>query len=393
MAVASTTQIGSRLDWQMTRFSRFFASCILFALLIFSSFSWMPWMLNQDNCARPFGSKLQDFIGSWSTPDVVVLGSSLTLVPAARCDDEFHHIRSRTDPWWYDDIVTNYSRADYLQDLLNHETKQSLVVANLSLSGAMVSDDLFVLHQIKRKDWQPKFVICCLAPRDFVCTDSGSGPNSFFFRLWTQLRHAYPEIALLKTKVLAKPALALAQWHERWDVRRKNARVAFAALYSHCTEGKLFQPLIGIVDGQFAPSYEPRVNVLADRETYKDRYNPPNFALCKEQIGYLSALLKYCGDEHIGVAVVNMPLPQENLVLLEPKLLEMYKAGLRESCKHARVPLLDMQVGNYSLADFEDACHLNAVGGKRVFQQLARRLAPAVSEQNKVCQLAGGNVK
>jgi hypothetical protein len=71
----------------------------------------------------------------------------------------------------------------------------------------------------------------------------------------------------------------------------------------------------------------------------------------------------------------------------------MYKVGLRESCKQARVPLLDMQCGDYSLADFEDACHLNAAGGKRVFRQMARGLAPAIGEQNKLCQLAGRNVK
>jgi hypothetical protein len=377
----------------MMRFSTFFAACIVFALVLGSSPQWMPWMLNQDDCARPFGTKLQDFIGSWSVPDVVVLGSSLTLVPAARCDDEFHHRQSRTDPWWYDDIVTNYAQADYLESLLNQETKQSLAVANLSLSGAMVSDDLYVLHQIKRRDWRPKFVICCLAPRDFVSTDSGSGTNSFFFRLWTQLRHAYPEIALLKTRELAKPALALVQSHQRWDVRRKNARAVATALYAHFSEGKVFQPLIGIVDGQFGASYVPRVNVLADRDSYKARYNPPNYSQCQEQIEYLRSLLKYCAGEHIGIAIVNMPLPQQNLILLEPKLRKMYETGLRESCKQARVPFLDLQNESYSLADFEDACHLNASGGKRAFLKLARRLAPAVGEQNRLCQVAGSNLK
>lgn len=347
-------------------------------------------MLIQDYCARPFGTKLQDFVGGWSAPDVLVLGSSLTLVPAARCDDEIHHIPARTDPWWYEDMVTNYSQADFLQTLLQDQTKQLLTVANLSLSGAMVSDDLYVLHQVKRKDWQPKFVICCLAPRDFVSNDSGSGTNTFFFQCWNQLRHAYPEIALLKIRALAKPALALAQCREHWDIRRRNARAVAVALYDHWTQGKVFQPLIGIVDGQFPASYEPRPNVLAAIDFYKARYNPPNFAQCKEQLEYLRALLEYCAKEHIGVAIVNMPLPRENLDLLDPRLLKLYQNGLRDRCKKSGVTFLDLQkIDSYSLADFEDVCHMNARGGKRIFQRIAQQLAPAIGATNHLCQLAG----
>ncbi len=343
-------------------------------------------MLIQDNCARPFGSKLEDFLASFSSPDIVLLGSSLTLVPAARCDDEMHGIAARTDPWWYVDIVTNYGKADYLQELLRQKTKLKLSVANLSLSGAMVSDDLYVLHQIKRKDWKPKLVVCCLAPRDFVSNDTGSGANTFVFYCLKKLRHAYPELALLKVRALSQPANAFAHWHEHLDIRRNNARAVAFALFDHFTQGKEFRPLIGIRDGQFSAGYQPRPNVLADLKVYNMRYNPPNFDLCRQHFKYLNALFRYCAKEKIALAVVSMPLPAQNLALLDRKMLQIYRNGLKEACAKSAVPLLDLQAESYSLDNFEDACHMNARGGKQLFARIAQKIGPLLAEQTKLCQ-------
>jgi hypothetical protein len=345
----------------------------------------MPWMLIQDNCCRPFGTKLEDFLASFSSPDILLLGSSLTLVSSARCDDAWRGVPARTDPWWYVDIVTNYGKADYLQDLFRRQTNLPITVSNLSLSGAMVSDDLYVLHQIKRKDWKPKLVICCLAPRDFVSNDTGSGPDTYVFYGLKKLRHAYPELTLVKARPISQLALNLANLHEHIDTRRNNVRAVALALYNHFESGKQFQPLIGIRDGQFSAGYDPRPNTLVDLKVYKDRYNPPNFEQCKQHFKYLEALFKYCAKEKIALAIVSMPLPAQNLAVLDSNLLKMYRNGLREKCTKAAIPLLDLQAEHYSLDNFEDSCHMNARGGKQIFERIAREFGSLVTEQTKLC--------
>ncbi len=335
---------------------------------------------------------MPEWLAGYNSPDVVLLGSSLTLVAAARADLALYKRRQRTDPWWYDEIVANYTHADFLQKQLEENTGLPLTVANLSVSGAMVSDDLYVLHLIKRKDWKPKYVICCVAPRDFISNDGYAGPDTTLFNALRIMRHQYPELALIKTKELAKPALAVASFRQYWSVRQRNARAAWDHLVQIVSEHKKWEPLIAVVDGFFFPFYEPHPNQLAGIEQYRTRYNPPNYKLFEQQSKYFEALLAYCAKEKISIGIVDMPLPQENLKMIDPTLLSLYKEGLKQSCRKFAVPLVDLQArDHYSLDRFEDVCHLNEQGGMCAFSRMARELAPQVRRQSELCQLTEKN--
>src|ERR1700722_16705596 len=61
-----------------------------------------------------FVRKLPEIFSRTDNPDILILGSSLSLYPAVRCDDELHHLQPRVDPWYLYLHLSQYAKAERL---------------------------------------------------------------------------------------------------------------------------------------------------------------------------------------------------------------------------------------------------------------------------------------
>lgn len=368
------------------RWTAFGAALAVWIFVCFVSTRFLPWLLPAEESSRPAGEKFMEFLAQWSNPDVILLGSSLFLVPSARTDTFFDHKMQRSDAFYYCDELPNYGKADYFTYLLRQKTGRSPTVANLALTGAMVSDDYMVLQKILKRGCHPKLIICGLAPRDFVSNDSGAGSDSFLYKAFKLLKEHYPEMHLLNWRGSALAALRIAQARFYFNVRCRNACKVLHSLFDAAFLNKPFTVQTNVSDGNFAPCYETKANSLGGLDLYKNRYNPPNFSQCTEQLSYLERLLALCTQEGIAVMLVDMPLPPENLALLDPALLKQYRHGLAAAAAKYHAYLLDLNKVNFVLSDFEDACHLNASGGGKLFRILAASCAQSIPNWQNASQ-------
>ena len=115
-----------------------------------------------------------------------------------------------------------------------------------------------------------------------------------------------------------------------------------------------------------------RPNRLVDIETYRKLYNPPNFKMLAQQSSYLRRLLETARQSGISVLVVNMPLTRENTDTMAPEALNAYTSALARLTQKYGAGFLNIgsHSPEYTLADFEDCCHLNGRGGEKFYASL-----------------------
>jgi hypothetical protein len=309
-------------------------------------------------------TKLAAFLPSSEQPDIVFLGSSLILVPAVRCDDRLSGKSACYDRWYYDRYIPGYTQSIYLENQLKDKTGLSLKIKNLGVASSIMSDQWGIFQLMLSEGKRPRLLVLGLAPRDFLDNTQQKHletPTRVFMR-------EYSQSSLLPESLSAGELLDSAGRIEH------RFQKVFGSLKNGCTN--LACQLTGHPSrSEFSngPVYVgDRPNRLVDIETYRKLYNPPNFKMLAQQNSYLSRLLETARQNGISVLVVNMPLTRENTDTLASEALNAYTRALAHVTQEYGAGFLDIgsHSPEYTLADFEDCCHLNGRGGEKFYASL-----------------------
>lgn len=389
MAAGSTlkSEPGAQKRWYA---SRFFHCLMVFSAmtLLFAAFSAR--LLSAEFVNYPVGWKFAQFQANPHKPDVLLLGSSLTLIPAVRADAVARGERTRIDTEACFQSL-NYDKAQYLESRLSQLGLPDARVLNMSSIAAMSSDYLMMLQTLVHEKCKPDMIVCAIAPRDFVSLRHGANIASltYFRNQLAYIDKNFPELAL-GNKLGGSPLLAV--------IAEKHFKIlnGWQAMKS-CGSNKLLSVLATVINKSpfknnfdkaylttltsepltydYAPCFGPRTNILGDLQQYKDYYQPPNWSGYGVQIDAFERLLKEAKAQMIPVAVVSMPVTAANLELLDPDLLSTYKKDVREIATRNHAAFYNLQRSDYfTMADFEDSVHLNEFGGKKLFDYLAEEL-------------------
>jgi hypothetical protein len=329
---------------------------------------------------RMIVEKLNPFLNSPEQADIVMLGSSLILVPAVRCDDKMNGKECRFDREFFSHYIIEYSQASYLEKQLKLRFGDDIKVKNLGIAASIMSDHCGIFKMMLAEEKHPRLLILALAPRDFLDNtykehlktptrmfirefeDPSFVPASFsslhFLDAVTNIEHRFG-------KVIAK-------------LRTSSIEIA-CAVTGHVASVDHYRPP--------AVPHDERANELNDLETYRRLYNPPNFKMLASQSEYLREFLVAAKANNIPVLVVNMPVTKENIATLDPVARSIYTSRLKSLTTEFNTPFLDVGTDTdklYQKTDFEDCCHLNTAGGEKFFGALVDYLGSRSSLVKKI---------
>jgi hypothetical protein len=341
---------------------------------------------------NPIVAKLRDYLDSQRNADVIVVGTSLTLVPAVRLDDAFHGQRTRYDDWYGRNHLLEYDKADYLAHLLSEAIGHPTDVANLGIVGSLMSDHYLIVEKALAAGKHPKAIVLMLAPRDFMDNTRSEVDKTPVYNILADFT-AFNDFMAKNPPPDRIFDFVVGNFWNCYKVKGdvKTILTTFACRHldrqaslflSNKFQGKKYDPndeykagrIVGVLD-KVTPVYTRGPNVLSDIGEYKNVYLPINNKMIAEQEPYLERLLKLAHEKQIPVLVVNSPLMKENLALLPANVLSDYQQRLRRlSSQYEAVLFEPMESQSYVLTDFEDSCHMNAQGGKKFYTQLIQKM-------------------
>jgi hypothetical protein len=334
-------------------------------------------------------SKLPRILKSTDNPQVLILGTSLSLYPLAHLDDVLRESRTRWDSTYVRYHICPYSKADYLEKLLSERLGKPVKATNTSIVAAVISDQYLIFDKYLKSGKHPDLVLIFVAPRDLIANNKSKVGKSPTFEILSDFRNlndilaGNPDLPSLFEFALGKAWTYASVKDDYKSVLTQ----AMARISGHpvdlfdANNGKAHRVAnIFDVDKYWeaqAIYQEPKnqLNQLEDYRQIYDSFDSKQFATQKK---FFHKLLERARQEGVEVCVVNMPLTKENLDLMQRDSYghEAYWKTLSEICIAHGVMLLDpARLDAYELADFEDCAHLNLRGGEKLFKRLAGELA------------------
>lgn len=315
-------------------------------------------------------SKLSSFLRSNENPDVIILGSSLVLMPAVRCDDRMKGKLDCYDDWYYYKHIPEYTEAKFLEHLLS-KSGVPVHIKNLGVASSIMSDHAGIFETLLAGGKHPGLVICGIAPRDFLDNSQRqfeNTPTQLFLKEYRSSCKLFPD------------SLSQLDVQEWYDTNEHQFKKFLAGIRDYSTnfvcDLTKHPARLQHLNTKETLSLEGRPNLLKDLETYKRLYNPPNYQMLEKQRSYLDKFLSMAKSNNVEVLLVNMPLTVANTKSLDSAAYSKYLQTIAEVAKKHEVALLDIGSASpkYSLTDFEDCCHLNAAGGLKLYDSMLELL-------------------
>lgn len=333
--------------------------------------------------------RTNSFLKAEQVPDVVLMGSSLMMIPMTCVDADF--TRQTLD-------AVDHPQSMFLQHLLEQRLgKSGISCFNFALPGAMISDDYLIAKSLLTSGRKPKAIVLGLALRDFI--DNGVGcaadtPTYQFFRHFTAVDDIHP-------LSVDTAGAQLEYWQNRL-IFLWNKRMELQAIASEKLREKI-SSLIPATAGdgralpasllaEAAPSQEINSNQLAAKEVrkgtflipadlkvpfqdnsreYKNRYRTANRQLFERQKAFLDKLLQLTEKAGIVTIIINMPLTPQNMVLMPPGSYALYRETLDSIASKHQIPVLDLNArSDYQRDLFNDTAHMNGSGGRKLAQEI-----------------------
>lgn len=338
--------------------SSFFAAAALFVMIDALATNIKPLALIDPaiadlGCNDYSALKLPEILKSPNNADVLLLGSSLVLVPAVRCDEKLTNTPPRYDMGYYLKNIDTYDKANYFQRLLAERTGHNYSVLNAGVAAGMISDQYLIAKSYLASGKHPKLAILCIAPRDFH-------DNCFA-----------PELDKTSTAKTLSTSAACELFRNRQAYQRA------ASNYYLRVAGPFLGADVSRVNKVEEPDYIERPNTLKDLNGYKMMYSPVKQTNLNMQAKYFDKLLTLFRDANVPVALVEMPLTRENREIVNPEIQATYTEAVRLAKN--KYHLQDLQIDQtapFEHNDFEDSAHMNARGGTKFFNSLASYVAP-----------------
>jgi hypothetical protein len=333
------------------------------------------------------------YMGEHPAPDVVLFGSSQVGSALVTAD-------AQTDFKVVDALT--HRRASTLQKELLKQTGQEISVFSLSAPGQMISDAYMLSRVLLKPGHQPKLVVFGVAPRDFIdntmtCAAS-TEPYKFLTKFETPGNLSWMAYegdfwSRMQCFVDGMPM-------KRFGTDLMSTFASAAEEQRPATEKKNNNPLSAIsgaeaIPGAWkVPANIPRTLWIDNTKEYKHRfknYNPPLYA---GQMQFFKEFLTEMRSQGIKVLVVGMPTMPMNRELLPQKFWTKFRTAVASACEENGASWLDLTAdGNFQKSDYLDTVHLNAYGGIKLFNTIAREVnaRPSLAGSLKRTTLAGNS--
>jgi len=340
-------------------------------------------------------SKLPPCLSSHENPEVLLLGSSLVLVPSVRCDDSFHNRKTRFDRWYYRNVIDEYTKADFFQNALTKASSQNRKVLDLAIAASIMSDQHLILKKYLASGKKPELIVCGIAPRDFLDNLRQDPEKTPTYSILADLTCVKD---LLEQK-RSKEAISNFAFGYLSDVFKNRADYktflvgAASRISGHpvdlynatLDQEKSAEPTTGMavvaekadrgVLDNSKPLYKEPKNTLSDLKEYNRIYLPVNNNVFKLQLGYLDKFLALATEHNIPVVLVEMPLTAENLAILPDDVRRRYSKKVQELATRYNAKIVTPgERMTFATDDFEDSVHLNTQGGLKVFSDVAQQI-------------------
>ncbi|MBX3152392.1 DUF1574 family protein [Candidatus Obscuribacterales bacterium] len=344
-------------------------------------------------------AKLPPCMSAHENPQVLLLGSSLVLVPSVRCDDDFYKRKTRYDRWYYRNVIDEYTKADFFQNELARQSGKQRNVLDLAVAASIMSDQYLILKKYLDSGKSPEMIVLGIAPRDFLDNlrqDPEKTPTYSILADLTCIKDLFEQkrskesitnFALgyfsdvyknrgdYKTFLTGYTARVTGHPVDLYNATKEMEKAA-AATASVPTADLIAEPKndSGVLDNS-KPIYEARKNNLFDLKEYRRIYLPVNNQVFKTQMSYLDKFLALAQSHAIPVVLVEMPVTNENLALLPDDIKARFEKKVEMlATKYDAKVVKPLEKHRFTTEDFEDSVHLNGKGGTRVFSYVAEEI-------------------
>jgi len=354
------------------------------------------------------GWTIKDFLSSQERANLLLLGSSLVLVPVAGADANF--LKQRLDG-------TRHHRSFYLEAALKARTGYSVRTFNFALPGQMPSDAYLIEDFLLDGKRRPDVIVYGLGPRDFMDNLLPSPAATDPFRNLSR----FGDISRMLDRVMP-------DWFDQFSFNlgqsfclygRKGELADQASQeFARCLNRLLPRPKgasqFSVFDRRrLLPGYRPekltkgeayfrptgikeKPQFLNNVDEYRKRYRQVNWNTFMTQMQFLAELLDMARHRGSHVVIVSMPISDINRALVQEYAWNAYRRSVRVLAAFKGASYVDLEgSGQFHLSDFGDTVHLQADGGKKMLDLLADRLAGdhSVRLALKISADMGGNLQ
>lgn len=320
----------------------------------------------------PWVSKFPPYLYSKSSPDVLIVGSSLPMAAFSLADKQFASEASEEEQA----ALRTYTQANEFQKELSTRIGETVKVENFSCAGGMVSDTYVFLKRLIDAGRIPRMVLYGISPRDF--SDNLMPPlgQSPLFEVVSDWGCELPKNGM---KLSQKFDLACASYSYFYKTRRKYKNIALAiaadslgrpmSLYKASENGQSEKEQ----KSKQQPTSETEETGTAfekDLRRYAKRYAPINQGRFQSESEYLTKLVQLCQSNKVTLVFIGMPLTAQNKELIPEQLKTSYEAVIASVQGSKLVKWLDLaSCKSFEQKDFSDSAHLNRDGSIK-FQKL-----------------------
>lgn len=360
----------------------------------------------------------------WITRNYLVDGADANLVfmgssqmGSALYASEAEHLNLAVDT-----VTHRHSRL--AESLLKKKIGVDASAFNLSIGGAMASDQYMIAKSLFNSRHKPKLVVVGVNPRDFIDNSMPSASATDPFRYLSP----YADLDNLASSAFSDmfglldwqlnqflPAKAASAEIRAWLPNTAVKLVPAASSHTVTADGEIVSEASVTTPGASEQNKPEGGNVLKaiygnqgevrpgewkvvacswgafqdNTQEYAVRYQNSNPAIFPGQKKFFEAFLSYLKQEDIKVLVVGMPSLWPNRALLPEKFWTDFRNYLTATSTEYGASFVDLSGDErFDSKDYLDTVHLNSTGGKRLVQIITdeiareRRLASSISQKS-----------
>jgi len=300
-------------------------------------------------------------------PTVVLLGSSLIMHPFWAMDAEVN--KGIPD-------IFHYHGSKAFERKLGQDGAANQRIYNFAIFGQMISDAYIYVNEYLKGDKKPDVLMFGIAPRDFYDADLPSPTATFTFKRLIGLdnfgRYADSYFPGWQDKADWLASHVCYFYGKRWRLQHEVGKVVDRAYTTLGVpnEDLSLTPTKDTAGFMLNGSAEQRWG--SSTREYHRRYHDIENKDLSIQEGFLRKLLALCGERHIKVVLVNMPLSEKNRALLPPGFYDKFRNKVADMANRPGVEFVDLGASPaFQQDDFWDTAHLNQAGGHKLIDRIA----------------------
>lgn len=330
--------------------------------------------------------RTQSYLKAPSAPDVVLLGSSLVMIPTPMLDADY--LNKTFD-------CVHHDHSIYMQDQLSGLIgPKKFSCVNLGLPGGMISDDYMVARYLLDGERKPKVVVLGITLRDFIEHHVQYPATSHPYRYFSQFMDVADIVDIAMPQVWQRADYLWGRYFVLWGKRLQMQAIAEE------TSQKFLSPIQSpqvalnpVTDAERNKTLAAKLKAIAEEgefvmephklslyedntNEYRSRFRGDKSELFRAESQFLSRLLKLLRDRNIEVLVVNMPLMPANMSVMPPGMYDKYMSVTEKLVAENNCKFLNLNdPARFVISDFRDTAHMNGNGGKKFLDAVDMKIA------------------